>query len=245
MERSEISRIAHRNHPIAAPVSHEAARTLLSTLHLGDGRIVDLGCGNGEWLLGLLELNPAVSGVGVDLHLPAEAGEAAERRGLASRVRWVHGDAATWDDGLFDTVMCIGASHVFGGLSGTLDAVRRQLVAGGQVLLGDAIWETPPSAAAKAALDADEDDFPTLSGLLANARDHGFEPSFGHISTLAEWDDYEWSWTGSLTRWALREAPTEQDRRQALDVARDHRDGWIGGYRGELGFVTVVLDDVS
>lgn len=60
---------------------------------------------------------------------------------------------------------------------------------------------------------------------------------------LAEWDDYEWSWAGSLTEWALREALTDDDRREALEIARAHHDEWLRGYRGQLGFVTVVLYD--
>jgi hypothetical protein len=45
--------------------------------------------------------------------------------------------------------------------------------------------------------------------------------------------------------WALREAPTPDDRDQALAVAREHRDAWLGGWRRQLGFATLVLNDVS
>jgi hypothetical protein len=30
-----------------------------------------------------------------------------------------------------------------------------------------------------------------------------------------------------------------------LQLARDHRRGWLEGYRGQLGFVTVVLHDLA
>jgi len=52
---------------------------------------------------------------------------------------------------------------------------------------------------------------------------------------------YEWSWTGSLTEWALQECTAEADRQYVLDVARSHRREWLAGYRKQLGFVTVVL----
>ncbi|MGZ4508677.1 MAG: hypothetical protein ACXVX0_15645, partial [Blastococcus sp.] len=68
------------------------------------------------------------------------------------------------------------------------------------------------------------------------------EPGFGHVSTAAEWDDYEWSWTGSLATWALTEAA---DRAGALEAARTHRRQWLEGYRGQLGFVTLVLHDIA
>ena len=126
-----------------------------------------------------------------------------------------------------------------------LAAVRRHLRPGGQALVGDGIWEGVPSDAALAALDASPGDFADLAGLVRATREHGFEPSYGHVSTLAEWDEYEFSWTGSLVDWALREAPTAADRDQALTAAREHRDAWLTGWRRQLGFATLVLHDVA
>ena len=246
MDRTEVSRIAHRRHPIAAPVAPDRVPELLSWLDPPPGgRAVDLGCGAGEWLQELLVAHEQLSGVGVDLAVPASAESSAARRGLGQRVRFEQADAATWRDGLFDVVLCVGASHAFGGLDATLIAMRSHLRSGGQAVFGDGIWEAQPSAATQEALQAGPDDFPDLAALVERVRGHGYEPSFGHVSTLEEWDDYEWSWTGSLIRWALRDAPTEHDREQALTAAREHRDDWLGGYRGQLGFCTLVLHDIA
>lgn len=244
MDRFEISRIAHSDHRICAPVSEERLRRLVSVLDLAaGGTVLDLGCGEGIWLLAAVEAHPEVRGVGLDLALPPDVWTEAERRGIADRVRWVEADASTWSDGAFDTVFCIGASHAFGGLDATLQAVRTHLRPGGQVLFGDTTWERPPSQAAQDALQATPNDFPDLAGLVERAVDAGFEVVAGHVSTLEEWDDYEWSWTGSLVRWALRQPATSPDRGDALDAARLHRDAWLHGYRKELGFVTLVLTD--
>nr|WP_217631030.1 class I SAM-dependent methyltransferase [Modestobacter sp. DSM 44400] len=207
--------------------------------------VLDLGCGHGAWLLEMLTQYPSATGTGVvDISLPADVTASAVRGGLGDRIRWEKADARTWTGGTFDVVMCVGASHAFGGLDGTLEGVRRHLRPGGQVLLGDTIWEVPPSQRAQEVLGAGPDDFPDLAGLLDRARQQGFEPGYGHVSTLEEWNDYEWSWTGSLTAWALQEATSDEDRQQALAVAREHREGWIRGYHGQLGLVTVVLHDV-
>jgi len=246
VDRTEVSRIAHRRHPIAAPVAPGRVRELLSWLDPPPGgRAVDLGCGEGEWLQELLVAHEHVSGVGVDLAVPDTAATAAARRGLAQRVRFEQADAATWSDGLFDAVLCVGASHAFGGLDPTLTAMRTHLRPGGQAVFGDGIWEVEPSGAAQAALEAGPDEFPDLAQMVVRVRQHGYEPTFAHVSTLEEWDDYEWSWTGSLVRWALHEASTEDDRQQALTAAREHRDGWLVGYRGQLGFCTLVLHDIA
>jgi len=239
MDRATLSRIAHRDHAIAAPVSEAQARVLLSRLSPPpNGGVLDLGCGAGVWLAELLDSRPDLTGVGVDIALPPDVAD-----GRSERITWVEADAARYEAEPVDTVICIGASHAFGGLAPTLDAVRRHLRPGGQVLLGDGLWERPPSVAAQEALQAGPDEFPDLPGLLSQARAAGFEPGYGHVSTLGEWDDYEWSWTGALTEWALRDAPTPAERAEALAVARQHRDEWLLGYRGELGFAFVVLND--
>ena len=246
MNRSQIFDIAHLRHPIAAPVAPERLRDLVSWLSPPTGgRAVDLGCGEGEWLQELLLTQPGLTGAGIDHMLPDSAAERTAQRGLGDRVRWIETDAATWSDGLFDVVLCVGASHAFGRLEDMLVAVRRHLRPGGQALVGDTIWEGTPSAAALLALDASPEDFPDLAGLVRATRAHGFEPSYGHTSTLAEWDEYEFSWTGSLVDWALREALTSEDRDQALAAAREHRDAWLGGWRGQLGFATLVLHDIA
>jgi SAM-dependent methyltransferase len=247
VDRALASAVAHRWHPVAAPLSDESVRLLLQRLDPPDGgRVLDLGCGSGAWLLTLLAARPDLSGVGVDLSAPAlaVARRQADEWGLAGRVELVEGDATTYDDGgPSDVVLCIGASHVFGGPAGTLAALRGHLRPGGRVLFGDGFWERGPSPQALAGLGAEPGELPDLAGLMAEVARTGYEPGYGHLSTTAEWDEYEWCWTGALTGWALTEAP-DGDRDAALELARTHRRQWLAGYRGELGFLTVVLHDL-
>ena len=96
-----------------------------------------------------------------------------------------------------------------------LDAIRRPPAPGGCALLGETIWEQPhPSAAAQEALGASPEDFPTLAQFLRTCEQHGFEVGYAHVSGAKEWDDYEWSWTGSLVEWA-RERRSEHRRPRA------------------------------
>ena len=243
MDRDLISSVAHRWHPIAAPLASSSVSTLIQRAGVRSGdHVLDLGCGQGAWLVRLLEQHPGVTGVGVDRSASALA---AARSASSDRVKWVHADAAVRRGDRFDVVLCVGASHVFGGLTGTLAALREHLVPGGRVILGDTIWDVPPGPRALEALQASADDFTTAARLLDAGRNQGFEPSYGHISTLAEWDEYEWSWTGSLTQWALAEAATPDQRREVLRIAAEHRTAWLDGYRGQLGFATVVFHDVA
>ena len=243
MDRALASAIAHRWHPVAAPVSDANLRRLLTRLGPVD-RVLDLGCGFGEWLFAALEAAPGATGVGVDTSRPAldEARRRAGQRGLTDRVVFEEAAAASYDGGRFGAVLCVGATHAFGGLPGTLDAVRGHLAPGGRVLLGEGFWDGDPSPQAMSALGAAPGELPDLSGLVETARAAGWEPGYGHISSAEEWDDYEWSWTGSLTDWALTEAG-DADRASALAMAGTHREEWLAGYRGQLGFLTLVLHD--
>src|SRR4051794_8501412 len=247
VDRALASAVAHRWHPIAAPVSDENLRLLVQRLDLpSDGRILDLGCGFGEWLFAALEAVPGVTGVGVDTSEPAltEAGERAVRRTLSGRVTFEQADAGGWQGEGFDAVLCVGATHALGGLGPTLTAVRRHLRPGGRVLLGEGYWEGTPSDTALAALGAEPGELPDIAGVVAAAQEAGFEPGYGHLSSAAEWDHYEWCWTGALTEWALTKAP-EEDRAAALELAREHRRQYLEGYRGELGFASLVLHDTG
>jgi SAM-dependent methyltransferase len=243
VQRHEISHHAHAHHPLMAPLSEPSVERLLERLLPPRGRLLDLGCGSGEWIRRSLRARDGLTAVGVDLHPGCDPDAFAS--GLGGRARLVQADASTWVDGVFDVVLAVGVSHVFGGPGGTLDAVRRHLAPGGRVLLGDGIWDVPPTPAALTALDATPEEMPDLAGLLDLIAQHGFEVAHGHVSTLEEWDEYEWSWTGSLAQWALADERDPADREQALDASHAHRDAWLRGYRGVLGFATIVLIDAG
>jgi SAM-dependent methyltransferase len=240
MERQRISRLAHADHPIAAPLHDDSVRMLLDrALRRGDERLLDLGCGEGAWLSRALDGWPGVTAVGVDLDPAglALARERADRAGTGDRLALHHGDAGEFTaPEPFDVVLCVGATHAFGGLLPTLAAARRHLVPGGRVLVGDGFWERPPGPGIEELLGEYDDLAATVDGVTAD----GWAPVYGYVSTRREWDEYEWSWTGSLTSWAL-DHPDDPDSAAALEAAVVHRSEWLHGYRGVLGFVTLVL----
>jgi len=243
MDRSTISDLAHAEHPIAAPLGDAGVDDLLARAVTGREAILDLGCGDGSWLLRALRRAPSLTAVGVD-HSDAGFGrvrEQAEREGLADRLELVHADAGSWTSAdRFDVVLSVGATHAYGGLAPTLAAIDGHLRPGGVALVGECFWERPPTPRLLEALGAEPDEYGDLAATVEVAAAGGWVPLHGHVSTLEEWDDYEWSWTGALARWAL-ENPDHPDRDQVMTASVEHRRAWLEGYRGTLGFVTVLL----
>ncbi|MGW0334453.1 SAM-dependent methyltransferase [Streptomyces sp. NPDC003011] len=240
MDRQLISRRAHADHPIAAPLDDDSVRRLLDhSLPRGDERVLDLGCGGGEWLLRALATRPRLRAEGVDVSEAslAHARRSAQQLGVQDRLVLHRQDAARFAPSpAFDLVLCVGATHAFGGLLPTLAAAREHLAPGGRVLVGDGFWDRAPSPEAIDMLG----DFTDLPTTLDRVVEDGWAPVQGHVSTRQELDDYEWAWTGTLTSWAL-DHPDHPDSAQALEAAALHRDQWLRVYRDLLGFVCLVL----
>jgi SAM-dependent methyltransferase len=244
MDRQRLSSIAHTHHPVAAPVSGLHVNRLLRRADRQPAaRILDLGCGAAAWSLAALALHPDGHADGVDTnpHALERAAGAAAERGLADRLTLHERDARAYvPDGDHDLVLCVGSTHAFGGFAEALRLAGRHVNPYGILIVGEGFWQAPPTPEALAALDARPEDFTDLAGLAEAAERAGWTPVYAHVSDAAEWDDYEWSWIGSLTGWAL-DNPGHPGAAEALAVAREHRDQWLRGYRDVLGFATLVL----
>ncbi|GAA0442706.1 SAM-dependent methyltransferase [Acrocarpospora corrugata] len=243
MERQLISHLAHRDHPIAAPVSGAQIARLLRRARLPESaRILDLGCGEAAWTLRALALYQDATADGVDLsaHAIKAAEQAAEAYGVWERIRLHESAAADFPVAeQYDLVLCVGASHAFGGLVPTVEHVRRYLRPNGLALVGEGFWEREPTQEALTLLETDASEYAGLPATVAAAESAGFSTVYAYTSDQSEWDDYEWSWTGSLLRWANENPGPDADAARA--AALEHRNMWLNGYRGILGFVTLLL----
>lgn len=244
MDRTKISDLAHARHPIAAPLSDETVDRLLALAVTGRRSVLDLGCGDGSWLLRALRREPTLTAVGVDVSGTGfdRVLEQAEREGLGDRLRLVQADARGWTTrDRFDVVLSVGATHAFGGLAPTLSAAGGHLQPGGHLLVGECIWEQEPSEQALSLLGASRADYDDLATTVDAIASAGWVPLDGHVSSgVQEWDAYEWSWTGSLARWAL-DHPNHPDSAEVMAASVQHRRVWLEGYRGTLGFLSMLL----
>lgn len=225
-----------------APLSDERAAALIEGLQPLEGKqVVDLGCGWAELLLRIAAAEPTVHALGVDSDAEAiaRARQNVQTRGLADAIRLDLADATSWGERA-DVLVSIGASHAWGGTRKTLEAAYSRLVPGGLFLLGDGIWERPPTAEALTALDATVDEFESLAGLVDLAIDCGFRPLSVSVANTDEWDSFESRFCAGRERW-LFEHPDAPDAAEVRAAVDDHRNGWLHGYRGVLGFAYLTL----
>lgn len=222
------------------PLSEEHATLLLERLDVARGQeVLDLGCGWGELLLRAIADRPAATGIGLDSDPRAlqRGREAAAKRGLSDRVSFVIGDAPGWTSPA-DRVVCIGASHAWGGSAETLHALSGLVRPGARILFGDGCWERPPPSEAAAAIFGE--DILALSDLVEQAMAGGWH--LIHLSTAdqREWDDFEATWRAGRQEW-LKANPHDSRAgpvRHKIDLqVRDY----VGSYRGVLGFAYLIL----
>jgi hypothetical protein len=134
-------------------------------------------------------------------------------------------------------VLCTGASHAFGGTSGAIRALAKMVSPGGRLLLGDAFWSRPPSAAA---IGMFGDDLLELPELLEAGRAAGWRVIHLSEADQREWDDFESTFRAGQQEWLLAHGddPRAPGIREWLDT-RERQ--YLDVYRGLLGFAYLVL----
>ncbi|MGW3495976.1 SAM-dependent methyltransferase [Streptomyces sp. NPDC001020] len=216
--------------------------------------VLDIGCGWGEFMLRLLEATPGATGVGVDLNEDdlARGRANAEARGLAERVRFVQESAVDTGQGPADLVLCFGASHALSDAeppehtTAALRALRRLVAPGGRVLLGEGIWQRPPTAGELSDMwpEASSSEFHDLAGLVDRAIDAGFRPAWIETASRDEWEDFESGYQSDVEEW-LAAHPDHPLAKETRDRVDRHRSMWLRGYRDVMGMAYLTLVPVS
>lgn len=247
MDRQRYSFIAHGQMAYCNPVSPAALEACFLPLPLTAGSVVlDIGAGKAAMLVDLVR-RFGCRAVAVE-SAPLFADEAERRveaEKVAHRITIVRGDAGAYvrspPPGSFDAVLCIGASHALGGLSGALASARRLLKPGGHAIVGEGYWKRPPCPEYLAALGgASEDEMKTHAGTVEACIDAGFTPLHAAVASDADWDSYEWGYYRNVQE-HLRMHPDDPD----ADAMRKQSAEWLRTFlawgRDTLGFGLYVL----
>ena len=232
--------VAERDHEIQNPTSEEKLLLLGQRLRLGPGsRVLDVASGRGgPALLHALEFGCSVRGIEIAPEFHAVAVERAVAAGLSQLVSFELGDgaAATLDPASFDVAMCLGASFVWGGLAGTLDALEPVVRPGGNVVVGEPYWRRLPLPD-----DYEERDepFTSLEGTVAILESGGLRAVGIIDSSLDDWDRYETLHWRAVEEWLAE----NRDDPEAAEI-RERGERWKRSYlrhgREHLGWAIFV-----
>lgn len=232
--------ITHAEHVHCNPMQAARLDHLIQLLRLSPGsRVLDMASGKAELLTRLAETY-AVAGVGIDI---SPYFVAAARAKLKQRVpqadiqiREMNGaDYAPPGPEHFDLVSCLGASWIFQGHRGTLQALARMVAPGGWVIAGEPYWRQTPSAEYLAASGDKAEDFGRHAENVATGEDLGLTLCYTLVSEMADWDEYEGLQWYAAEKYA-REHPEDPDCAELLERVGRSKDAYLRWGRDTVGW---------
>lgn len=227
--------IAEFGHELQNPTSKEKLLLLGERLGLRPGsRVLDIASGRGGPALVLAQaFGCTIDGIEIRPEFHAAAVERVAEAGLEDLVGFRLADASqeTLPESC-DAALCLGASFVWGGLAGTLDALEPVARSGGHVVVGEPYWRRLPLP------DEYEDrnePFTTIEGTVDIFESGSLETVSVIASSEDDWDRYETLHWSAFERW-LAANPDHPDaaeirsrylreKRKYLRYQRDHL-GW-------------------
>jgi SAM-dependent methyltransferase len=226
--------IAEAKHELQNPTSSEKILAAANAAGLGSGsRVLDMAGGKGgPALLLVQELDCRVT-------LVERAREFADlARGRDDRIHVIEADAATHEiePGTFDAALCLGATFVWHGLEGTVEALVPSLKPGGNLIVGEPYWRRLPLPDD---YPDDEGGYTTLAGTAAKLEHAGLVLVALASSSEHDWDRYESLHWEAVEEWAAANT-RHPDRDDIVRRNRDWRERYLRWDRDLLGWAIFV-----
>ena len=166
----------------------------------------------------------------------AEAQRRIADAGLGDLVEVIEGDAEAYplDPESFDAALCLGASFVWDGLGGTIDALAPAVRPGGHIVVGEPYWRSWP-------LPEDVDDLGYVALRETVARFEAAELALVTLIDASEddWDTYESLHWRALEEW-LAANPDDPDAPTIRERHEHDRDEYLRCQRALLGWAIFV-----
>ena len=246
MDTWKFYSIREKPHLYCNPLDKEKFETLLHLLRLKpSSTVLDIACGKGEFLVRLAELY-SITGVGVDIspYFTQEAQTKAKHRLPNASLAFIQLDAKNYkppEDLLFELTACMGATWIWNGYKGTLEALRDMTKPDGTVIIGEPYWlKTPDPEYLKidnmrkeTYADSHYDNIKTAEAL-------GLTCVYTIVSTQQDFDQYEALGWWAITQYAEANA-TDPDLPEILERMKREKYVYLEWQRDTMGWALYVF----
>ncbi len=237
--------IRHSGLLLCNPMNEEKFERLCRLFRLKQGeRVLDIGCGKGEFLTRFAELY-GITGIGVDIspYCIKECLDKKRDRVPDSSIEFVKMDGAEYkpeSHEAFDLAMCIGASWIYGGYSGTLRFLKKMVRPGGLVAVGEPFWLKEPREEYLRAESLKKEEFGTHYENIKMGEGEGLTCLYTVVSNHDDWDHYE-----TFQWWAVdtyvRTNPGDTDNQELLEKTRIEKESYLRWGRDALGWAIYIF----
>ncbi len=237
--------ITHREHVICNPSSEEKLGRLVELLRLpADGRVIDIACGKGEFLSRLIHAY-GVRCLGIDLSpfFAAEAEKRLKASAPGDRAVVLQMNGADFEPDKphsFNAASCLGASWIYGGYAGTLDALAHLVVPGGWVIAGEPYWRKEPPEEYLQVLGEGKEAFGTHAANGEAGGQRGLDLVHTLVSSEDNWDRYEGLQWYAAAEYA-RAHPDDPDVPELMSRVAKERSAYLRWGRDTLGWAIYVF----
>jgi SAM-dependent methyltransferase len=205
--------------------------------------VLDIACGEAE-LLRRICARYGARGVGVDIS-PYEVADARRKnveRGLDRRMDITEGGSAEYvaEPESFDLAMCIGATWVWPGFAGTLEALKRLTKPGGLIAVGEPFKLKEPEPGY---IEAEGDFAAGLVTHYDNCRAGeaaGLTYLYSMVSSRDDWDRYVGHTNRAAELYAI-EQPEDPDVPEMLERTRRDTDAYLRWGRETAGWAVYLF----
>jgi len=206
--------------------------------------ILDIACGKGELLIRLAELYN-ISGTGVDIS-PYCIKDCENKKNVRipdSDIKFLQMDGAKYvpeNNELFDLTMCIGASWIYNGFKGTINALKKMTKPGGMIIAGEPYWLEEPDNKYLKMSGIKKDEFNSHYKNVDVGEKVGLTCIYTLASSHDDWDHYE-----TLQWWSaydyITANPDDPDNSELLDKINKSKMEYLLYGRDSLGWAIYVF----